>query len=91
MNVTVLEYLDAQGRSPYGRWFAGLNAPAAAKIAAALYRKEAGNFSSVKGAGGGVFEYRIGYSPGYRIYFGKDGDAIVILLAGGRRRGRART
>ena len=91
MNVTVLEYLDAQGRSPYGRWFAGLNAPAAAKIAAALYRMEAGNFSSVKGAGGGVFEYRIGYGPGYRIYFGKDGDAIVILLAGGRRRGRART
>jgi putative addiction module killer protein len=42
-----------------------------------------GNFSNVKGVGGGVFECRIDFGPGYRIYFGKDGERIVILLCGG--------
>ena len=49
----------------------------------ALYRMRQGNFSNVKGVGKGVFEFRINYGPGYRIYFGKDGEQIVILLAGG--------
>jgi putative addiction module killer protein len=44
---------------------------------------ELGNFSNVKGVGAGVLEYRIDFGPGYRIYFGKDGDLIVILLGGG--------
>ena len=42
-----------------------------------------GNFSNVKGVGKGVLEFRIKFGPGYRIYFGKDGDSIVILLGGG--------
>lgn len=42
-----------------------------------------GNFSNVKGVGKGVLEFRINFGPGYRIYFGKDGDSIVILLGGG--------
>ena len=80
--VRVLEYLDAQGRSPYSKWFEGLNAPAAAKVAVALYRMAEGSFSNVKGVGGGVFERRIDFGPGFRIYFGKDGDTVVILLGG---------
>ena len=43
-------------------------------------------FSGVKGVGAGVFEHRIDFGPGYRIYFGKDGDALVILLGGGTKR-----
>lgn len=78
----VLEYLDPKGRSPYARWFDGLNAEAAAKVASALYRLADGNFSNVKGVGGGVFERKIDFGPGYRIYFGKDGDTVVILLGG---------
>lgn len=46
-----------------------------------------GNFSSVKGVGGGVHEYRIDFGPAYRIYFGKDGDELVILLGGGTKKG----
>ena len=44
---------------------------------------EAGNLSNVRGVGRGVLEYRIDFGPGYRVYFGRDGDAVVILLAGG--------
>jgi putative addiction module killer protein len=80
--IRLLEYLDAEGRSPYGAWFDGLNAPAAAKVVAALYQLAAGNRSNMKGVGSGVFERKIDFGPGYRIYFGKDGDSVVILLGG---------
>lgn len=78
----VLEYLDPQGRSPYAKWFNGLNSEAAAKVASAIYRLASGNFSNVKGVGAGVFEKKLDFGPGYRIYFGKDGDTAVILLGG---------
>jgi putative addiction module killer protein len=78
----VLEYLGARCRSPYRAWFDKLNAIAAAKVAVALYRLEEGNFSNVKGVGGGVFEHKIDFGPGYRIYFGKDRESVVILLGG---------
>ena len=80
--VRVHEYLDAKGRSPYAAWFDSLDAAAAAKVAAALYRLEMGNFSNVKGVGAGVFERTIDFGPGYRVYFGKDGPSFVILLGG---------
>ena len=67
---------------PNGAWFDGLNAPAAAKVAAALYQRAAGNRSNVEGVGSGVFERKIAFGPGYRIYFGKDGDSVIILLGG---------
>jgi putative addiction module killer protein len=87
--IQVLEYLDPQGRSAYGAWFENLNANAAAKVAAAIYRFAKGNFSNVKGVGEGVFERRIDFGPGYRIYFGKDGESVVILLGGsGKQRQR---
>ena len=47
---------------------------------------EQGDFSNVKCVGAGVNEYRIDFGPGYRIYFGKDGDRLVILLAGGTKK-----
>ncbi len=81
--AAVLEYLDPSGRSPYAEWFDDLNAQAAAKVAIAVTRLAHGNFSNVRGVGAGVMEYKIDFGPGYRIYFGKDGDRIVILLGGG--------
>jgi len=63
-----------------------VDAAAAAKVTTALRRLELGNFSNVKGVGGGVFEYRIDFGPGYRVYFGKDGAAVVILLGGGTKK-----
>lgn len=81
-DIRVLEYLDPQTRSPFALWFDGLNAVASAKVTAALYQLAAGNWSNVKGIGAGVFERKIDVGPGYRIYFGKDGDHLVILLGG---------
>lgn len=80
--IRVVEYLDPLGKSAFARWFDGLDASAAAKVTTAIYRLGLGNFSSVKGVRSGVFEYRIDFGPGYRIYFGKDGDTLVILLGG---------
>ncbi|MFZ3262651.1 MAG: type II toxin-antitoxin system RelE/ParE family toxin [Terriglobales bacterium] len=82
-NIEALEYLDAAGRSPFAAWFNGLNAQAAAKVAVILTRLAHGNLSNVKGVGGGVMENKIDFGPGYRIYFGKDGEHLVILLGGG--------
>lgn len=84
--LTVLEFLDEHGASPFAKWFAGLDAAAAGKVTTAVRRLELGNFSNVKGVGGGVFEYRIDFGPGYRVYFGKDGDALVILVGGGTKK-----
>jgi putative addiction module killer protein len=81
--VGIKEYIDANGRSPFAKWFDGLNARAAAKVSTALVRMAQGNLSNVAGVGAGVFEYRLEFGPGYRIYFGKDGDALIILLGGG--------
>ena len=81
--IKVREYIDTSGRSPYARWFNRLNAQAAARVATALIRMEEGNLSNAKGVGGGVLECRIDYGSGYRVYFGRDGDALIILLGGG--------
>ncbi len=79
--MQILEYLDAAGDSPYRDWFESLNAQAAAKVTVALTRIELGNLSNVKGVGAGVQEFRIDFGPGYRLYFGKDGDRLVARTA----------
>lgn len=84
--LSILEYLDGAGSSPFASWFRTLDATAAAKVTTAIRRLELGNFSNVKGVGGGVFEYRADFGPGYRVYFGKDGEGVVILLGGGTKK-----
>ena len=84
------EYLDPQGRSPFGRWRADLDPFARAKVTTALLRLQAGNISNVKSVGEGVSELKIDFGPGYRVYFGRDGASIVILLAGGTKKRQQR-
>jgi putative addiction module killer protein len=84
--VEIREYLGPDGRNLFGAWFDRLNSEAARRVTIALFRLGLGNFSNVKGVGGGVFECRIDFGPGYRIYFGKDGERIVILLCGGTKK-----
>ena len=51
---------------------------------------EHGNFSNVKDVGASVLECRIDFGPGYRVYFGKDGDVLIILLGGGTKKRQQR-
>lgn len=89
-SVEVLEYLDENGRSPYADWFDNLNAEAAAKVTIAVTRLAGGHLANVKSVGAGVYEYRLSFGPGYRIYFGKDGERVVILLGGGTKKRQQR-
>lgn len=84
--VEVREFVDDKGIIPFDKWFNALNAQAAAKVAASLARLALGNFSNTKSISGGVYELRIDFGPGYRVYFGKDGEKIIILLGGGTKK-----
>jgi len=75
-------YVAADGQQPFAALFADLDGVASAKVTRAIIRLEQGNFSNVKSVGEGVFEYRIDFGPGYRVYFGQDGQTVVILLTG---------
>jgi putative addiction module killer protein len=84
--MEILEYKRDDGTSPFATWFDGIDAIAAARVTTALTRLAAGNTSNVKGVGAGVSEIKIDFGPGYRVYFGRDGLDIVILLAGGTKK-----
>ena len=83
-------YLAGDGKSPFEQWYSGLDTAAEAKVAVALARLEQGNLSNVKPVGEGVLEYRIDWGPGYRVYFGRDGEVLVILLTGGTKKRQQR-
>jgi len=78
----ILEYEDTGGVNHFEKWFNKLDAHAAAKVTTYLTRMSNGNFSNAKGVSKGVYECVIDYWPGYRVYFGKDGEKLVIVLAG---------
>jgi putative addiction module killer protein len=83
-------YVDPKGNKPFAAWLESLDSRAAAKVTIALARMEQGNFSNTKSVGAGVLENKIDYGPGYRIYFGKDGDQLVILVGGGTKKRQSR-
>jgi putative addiction module killer protein len=84
--IEIRQYIDRRGRNPFQHWFVELDGTARARIVTALDKLQRGNFSGVKGAGAGIFELRLDFGPGFRVYFGKDGDRIVILLGGGTKK-----
>jgi putative addiction module killer protein len=88
--IAIREYIDSNGRSPFSEWLDELNSPAAERVNTALYRLESGNFSNVKAVGAGVLECRIHFGPGYRVYFGKDGERLIILVGGGTKQRQSR-
>ena len=63
---------------------------ARAKIALRVDRLSFGNPGDVKPVGGGVSEMRIDYGPGYRVYYGKRGNDVILLLCGGAKDGQSR-
>jgi len=81
--IELRDYLDPAGRRPLRRWLDGLDAVARARVTRALVQLSLGSLSEVKSVGGGVLERRLDFGPGYRLYFGRDGETLIILLVGG--------
>ena len=80
----ILYYQTSDGKTPYEEWFKNLkDIKGKTIIAARLDRFEAGNPGKYRTVGGGVYELKIYFGPGYRIYFGEDGKTLIILLCGG--------
>jgi len=83
-------YETADGHSPFAEWFEELDSVTRARVAAAIARMEQGNLSRVKSVGEGVLEYKMDFGPGYRVYFGRDGEQLVVLLTGGTKQRQQR-
>ena len=82
--IKVLSYVTVEGHRPYRDWFNSLrNMSTQQIIDARLTRLEKGLLGDCRWVGQGVFELKIDVGPGYRIYLGKEGKKIVILLHGG--------
>lgn len=81
--ATVTQYETLDGKIPFEAWFSSLDAKAALKVRVAVAQMEAGNFGDHKSVGGGVWERRINFEKGYRIYFAKIGNDLILLFCGG--------
>ena len=89
--IYLLEYLTADGRSPFNDWLLGLkDIRVRARIRAKLDRVSLGNFGDYASVGGGVFELRMFFGPGYRVYFSLEEDQVVLLLHGGTKASQQR-
>jgi putative addiction module killer protein len=86
MLYTTQRYQDADGKVPYTEWIIKLRKKdprAASKIDTRVDRAESGNFGDYRFEREGVWELKIDYGPGYRVYYALDGDRIILLLIGG--------
>lgn len=81
--VQLKEYLTASGENPFRQWLEGVDIKIKARIQARLLRFEEGNLGDHKLVGKRIWEARLHFGAGYRVYFGKDGINIILLLLGG--------
>jgi putative addiction module killer protein len=90
MALKIREYLTANGKNPFREWLNSLTVAVRARIQARVLRFETGNLGDHKSVGSGVWKARVMFGPGYRIYFGRDGDSIIVLLVGGDKGSQAK-
>jgi putative addiction module killer protein len=90
MALTVRQYVTADGKRPFLEWINSLTKAVGARIQLRVQRFELGNLGDHKHVGEGVWEARVMFGPGYRLYFGKDGDSIIVLLVGGDKGSQAK-
>jgi putative addiction module killer protein len=85
--IEVRRFVTESGTDIVGQWLVNLNDERArAKINIRIARMASGNFGDCKSLGKGLFELRIDYGPGYRLYFARIGQTVVLLLCGGDQR-----
>lgn len=88
---TVIVYRDRDGNEPFTAWLNRLRDPTTRRrILQRLLRVESGHYGDYKPVGDGVHEFRFFFGAGYRVYFGEDGDKLVILLCGGDKDSQSR-
>lgn len=88
--IELLRYQQEDGHEPFTDWITTLrDKVAAARIRVRLHQIEAGNFGDSKSVGARVAELRIPIGPGYRVYYGRYGSTVVILLCGGDKKTQA--
>lgn len=90
--IRIIIYSTTAGREPYSIWEDALDNKAKAVVKNRLDRVRLNNFGDAKMIKGsrGIWEFRIDYGPGYRIYFGKKGTSLVMLLTGGDKKSQRR-
>lgn len=82
-------YLTPERRDLFAEWLSGLaDRQAPARVVVRANRMAAGNFGDCKPVGGGVWELRIDWGPGYRVYYARAGQRLILLLCGGDKRGQ---
>ena len=80
----IRRYITSEGKNPFDEWFTSLRDPMVrGKINERLRRIFLGNLGDYKSVGDGVFELRIHYGAGYRVYFGQIDSVVILLLCGG--------
>jgi putative addiction module killer protein len=84
--IEIIVYTTEDGKKPFQKWFDGIDRHARPKVQTAILRLAEGNTSNLKSVGGGVHEIRIHYGAGFRVYLGKEGETLVILLHGGTKK-----
>lgn len=83
-------YVDSAGQDLFVRWLERLrDRQAQARVAARLTRLQNGNFGDCQPVGSGVWELRVDWGPGYRVYYALDGKRVVLLCDGGDKRTQA--
>ena len=88
--IEVRHYLARSGKDVFDEWLSRIgDARAQAKIAIRIARLAAGNTGDCKSLGRGLYELRVDWGPGYRVYFANIGKEIVLLLGGGDKRTQA--
>jgi putative addiction module killer protein len=91
MELNVRKLQMEGGRIPFDEWFDSLeDVRTQAVVASRLVRVRAGNLGDCKAVGGGVFELRIDFGPGLRVYFGRKGRELIVLVGGGSKRTQAK-
>lgn len=87
MMIEIRHYLTASGKNVFEEWLDSLrDAKTEARIAARIARLAVGNFGDCKPVSGGVWELRVDWGPGYRVYYAMIGRTCVLLLCGGDKR-----
>ncbi len=90
MPLRIQELLTSDGRNPFRDWLDRLDTGVKARVQARVLRFETGNLGDHKSVGEGVWEARLDFGPGFRIYFGKAGTSIILLLTGGDKSSQTR-